>query len=341
MNRPAQPAGQVFIIAEAGVNHNGALDLALQLIDAAAAAGADAVKFQTFKTEALVGRTAPKADYQKQTTTAEESQFDMLRRLELDPEAHQRLLAHCRKRKIAFLSTPFDLASIDLLLALGMEIFKVPSGEITNLPYLRRIGGLGKRVILSTGMANIGEVEAALEILTGAGTPVQDIVLLHCTTEYPAPYGEVNLRAMRTMAEAFGVAVGYSDHTPGIEIPIAAAALGACVIEKHFTLDRSLPGPDHQASLEPAELKAMVQAVRNVERALGSGRKSPAPSEQKNRLVIRKCIVAAQPIRRGEFFSEANLCTRRPAQGLSPMSWDTVLGRPAPRDFAAGEPICL
>ncbi len=332
---------RVFIIAEAGVNHNGSLALALQLVDAAAAAGADAVKFQTFRTEALVGRAAPKADYQKQSTGAAESQFDMLRRLELSPEAHHEILQHCRQRKIAFLSTPFDLQSIDLLLELGIELFKVPSGEITNLPYLRRIGGLGKKVILSTGMADLAEVGAALGVLTGAGAALPDITLLHCTTEYPAPLAEVNLRAMRTMGEAFGTAVGYSDHTEGIEIPVAAVALGASVIEKHFTLDRGLPGPDHRASLEPAELQAMVRSIRNVALALGDGKKLPAPCEEKNRLVIRKSIVAAEPIRQGERFSTTNLCTRRPAEGLCPMQWDEVIGRRAARDFQAGEPISL
>ena len=258
----------VFIIAEAGVNHNGSLEKALLLIDAAAEAGADAVKFQTFTAEGLACRNAKKATYQEQTTDAQQSQYDMLTALELDEEAHKTLIAHCKKRGIIFLSSPFDLLSIDLLNRLGLDLFKIPSGEITNLPYLRKIGSLGQKVVLSTGMSEMHEVAAALDVLMQAGTSKNDIVVLHCNSQYPTPMKDVNLTAMTTMAHALGVTVGYSDHTLGIEVPIAAVALGAVLIEKHFTLDRSLPGPDHRASLEPEELRAMILAVRNVEKVL-------------------------------------------------------------------------
>lgn len=325
---------RVFIIAEAGVNHNGNMDLAEKLVDSAAEAGADAVKFQTFRTESLVRRDAPKADYQKTTTAADESQFDMIRKLELDAAAHRDLMEHCRARGILFLSSPFDLESIDLLNALELEIFKIPSGEITNLPYLRRIGRLSKRIILSTGMADLGEVAAALNVLVGAGAEKERVTLLHCNTEYPTPMEDVNLRAMTTLGAAFGTPIGYSDHTLGIEIPIAAVTLGATVIEKHFTLDRTLEGPDHKSSLEPAELAAMVRAIRNVSTALGSGIKGPSPSEMRNIPIARKSIVAAQAIRKGEVFSEANLTTKRPAHGLSPMQWDSLIGKKADRDYA-------
>jgi N,N'-diacetyllegionaminate synthase len=336
-------AGGVFLIAEAGVNHNGSLETALGLVDAAAAAGADAVKFQTFRAEAVASRFAPKAEYQKHTTDPAESQVAMLKRLELDRPAHEALLARCRERGIRFLSTPFDLESIDLLVGLGLDVFKIPSGEITNLPYLRRIGSLGAEVILSTGMAELAEVGEALAALAAAGTRRERVALLHCTTEYPAPFAEVNLRAMLTLGQAFpGVRVGYSDHTAGIEAAIAAAALGACVIEKHFTLDRGMEGPDHKASLEPGELAALVAAVRNVQAALGDGIKRPAACERKNRAIARKCLVAARPIRKGAAFAEADLAVKRAGvEGVSPMRWDEVLGRPAPRDFAEDEPIAL
>ncbi len=332
-------AEHVFIIAEAGVNHNGDLDLALKLVDIAADVGADAVKFQTFKAETLVRKNARKADYQQKTTGNDESQFAMIQRLELDLEAHQRLNQHCKKRGITFLSSAFDLPSIDLLVQMGIKIFKIPSGEITNLPYLRKIGGLGKQVVLSTGMSDMDEIGAALEILTRAGTPRQQICVLHCNTEYPTPMADVNLRAMQTIAHKHRVRIGYSDHTTGIEIPIAAVALGAELIEKHFTLDRNLPGPDHQASLEPAELSAMVTAIRNIELALGEGNKTPSRSELKNREVARRSIVAATAIRQGECFSAENLTVKRPATGLSPMEWDRLLGRTAQRDYAADEEI--
>ncbi len=337
MNIPAR----TLIIAEAGVNHNGDIALAKRLIDAADAAGADLVKFQTFSADRLVTRTAAKADYQTQTMDGAETQHAMLRRLELSSGMHDELIAHCAARRIGFLSTGFDIESVNLLVGLGHNLFKIPSGEITNLPYLRHIGQLGKEVILSTGMANLGDVEAALDALEAAGTPREQITVLHCTTEYPTPMNEVNLRAMLTIRDAFGVAVGYSDHTQGIEVAIAAVALGATVIEKHFTLDRSLPGPDHKASLEPDELKAMVAAIRNIENALGDGIKRLSPSEAKNKPIARKSLVAASAIRAGEVFSETNVAVKRPGTGLSPMRWDEVLGRKAPRDFAMDELIDL
>lgn len=328
-----------FIIAEAGVNHNGSLDLAKKLIDVAAEAGADAVKFQTFKAEKLVSKKAQKAEYQKQTTDAAESQYDMIKKLELDEPAHRELIRYCGEKKIRFLSTPFDHESIELLDAQGMEIFKIPSGEITNLPYLRHIGGLGKEVILSTGMADLGEIEDALDLLVSSGTPKEKITILHATTEYPCPMDEVNLRAMGTIASAFGVRTGYSDHTRGIEVPIAAVAMGASVIEKHFTLDRRMEGPDHKASLEPDELRAMVAAIRNIEKALGEGIKKPSPSEAKNMAVARKSIVAARPIRAGEVFTSENIAIKRPGSGISPMRYDEIVGERAARDYEEDEPL--
>ena len=332
---------KTLIIAEAGVNHNGDLDLAKQLINAAADAGADLVKFQTFNANRQVTRTAKKADYQTQTTSSTESQHAMLRRLELTEEMHHQLIAHCLTQNIGFLSTGFDTESVDLLVSLGQECFKIPSGEITNLPYLRHIGQLGKTVILSTGMATLGEIEAAIEVLEQTGTRRAKVTVLHCTTEYPTPMNEVNLRAMQSIHAAFDVAVGYSDHTEGIEIAIAAVAMGASVIEKHFTLDRTFPGPDHQASLEPAELKAMVTAIRNIEIALGDGIKRLTPSEAKNKPVARKSLVAATAIQRGDIFTKANLAVKRPGTGISPMRWDEVLGRIAHRDFTSDELIEL
>ena len=332
---------KTFIIAEAGVNHNGSLELAKKLIDLAAEAGADAVKFQTFKAEKVISRYAQKAEYQKQATDASESQLDMVRKLELDEGAHKELFDYCRSKGIMFLSSPFDLDSIDLLNKLGLEIFKIPSGEITNLPYLRKIGGLKKKVILSTGMADLGEIEDALDILVAAGTPLYKITVLHCNTEYPTPVEDVNLRAMQTIARGFGVRVGYSDHTLGIEVPIAAVAMGATVIEKHFTLDKNMEGPDHRASLEPDELKEMVEAIRNIERALGNGIKKPSPSELKNKSAVRKSIVAARAIQRGEVFTEENLTVKRPGNGIGPMRWDEVIGRKAGKDHKTDEIINL
>lgn len=332
---------KVLIIAEAGVNHNGDLQLAERLVDHAAAAGADLVKFQTFSAGRLATRSAHKAAYQVESTGTAESQFDMLRRLELTPDMHRHLIEHCRKRGIGFFSTGFDLESLDLLVSLGQQRFKIPSGEITNLPYLRYIGRMHTEVIVSTGMATLGEIEEALGALTAAGTAPEQITLLHCTTEYPAPMEEVNLRAMQSLRAAFGVAVGYSDHTSGIEIPVAAVALGATVIEKHFTVDRTLPGPDHKASLEPRELQAMVTSIRNVEKALGDGIKRPTPSELRNRPVARKSIIARVSITRGEVLTDDKLGTKRPGTGLSPMLWDRVVGSVARRDYAPDELIEL
>lgn len=332
---------KTLIIAEAGVNHNGDIDLAKQLIDAAAAADADLVKFQTFNANTMVTRSATKASYQVQNTGSDESQYNMLRKLELTEGMHRELIAHCAKRKIGFFSTGFDVSSVDLLVSLGQNHFKIPSGEITNLPFMRHVGQLGKRVIISTGMAKLGEIEAALEVLELAGTPRSNLTVLHCTTEYPTPMAEVNLRAMQSIQAAFGIAVGYSDHTQGIEVAIAAVAMGASVIEKHFTLDRTLPGPDHQASLEPKELAAMVSAIRNIEIALGDGIKRLTSSEAQNKLVARKSLVASQTIKVGEVFTEENVTTKRPGTGVSPMLWDEVLGKKALRDFLPDELIDL
>jgi N,N'-diacetyllegionaminate synthase len=330
---------RTLIIAEAGVNHNGDIQMARRLIDAAAAAGADLVKFQTFRADRLVTASAKKASYQIATTAADESQHEMIRKLELTEAMHDNLIDHCRQRKIEFFSTAFDIDSLDYLMQLGMERVKVPSGEITNLPYLRRVGGFGKPVILSTGMSNLGDIEAALNVLELAGTPRDRITVLHCNTEYPVPMVEVNLRAMRSIREAFGVEVGFSDHTEGIEVAIAAVALGARVIEKHFTLDRNLPGPDHRASIEPDELGRMISSIRNIELAMGDGIKRPSASEERNRPIARKSLVAARPINKGELFSATNMTAKRPGTGISPMRWDEVLGRKAGRDFFIDEPI--
>jgi N,N'-diacetyllegionaminate synthase len=323
----------VFIIAEAGVNHNGSIPLAKQLIDVASHAGVDAVKFQTFKAENLVSKNAQKADYQKETTDNNESQYEMIKKLELDIDTHKELIAYCKEKNIMFLSTPFDHDSIDMLNHLGLEIFKVPSGEITNLPYLRHIGSLNKNVILSTGMADMGEIEDALNILIEAGTARQNITVLHANTMYPTPMEDVNLKAMVTIGNTFDLPFGYSDHTLGIEVDIAAVAMGATVIEKHFTLDKTMEGPDHKASLEPSELIAMVQGIRNIEMALGSPIKKPSPSEQPNIIVARKSIVAKSNILQGEVFSEENLTVKRPGSGISPMHWDEVIGQRSLKDY--------
>lgn len=330
-----------LIIAEAGVNHNGDMSLARQLVDAAADAGADLVKFQTFRADSLVTTSARKAEYQISASTTEESQHAMLRRLELTREMHEELISRCAEQGIGFFSSGFDLNSVDLLIELGIDCFKIPSGEITNLPYLRHVGRHGKQIFLSTGMAVLGEIEAALDALQLAGTPRALITVLHCTTEYPTPMADVNLRAMISLRDAFGVAIGYSDHTAGIEVAIAAVALGATVIEKHFTIDRTLPGPDHKASLEPAELKAMVHSIRNIESALGDGVKRLSSTESRNKLIARKSIVAALPIRQGDVLTGRNLTVKRPGTGLSPMRWDEVIGRKAIQDFRADEAIVL
>jgi N,N'-diacetyllegionaminate synthase len=332
---------KTFIIAEAGVNHNGSLEIAKELIDVAVDAGADVVKFQTFKAKNIVAKFAQKVEYQKETTSGNETQFDMIKKLELDVNEHKELINYCKEKEITFLSTPFDLESIEFLNELGLEIFKIPSGEITNLPYLRKVGRLKKNVILSTGMADLGEIEDALDVLIEAGTLREDITVLHCNTEYPTPFEDVNLRAMLTIKDAFKVSVGYSDHTLGLEIPIAAAVLGASVIEKHFTLDKDMEGPDHRSSLEPDELKLMVRAIRNIEKALGPGIKKSSPSELKNKCIARKSIVAARCIKAGECFTAENITTKRPGTGISSMEWDRVIGRKAIRDFKEDELIEL
>ena len=331
----------VLIIAEAGVNHNGDLALAKQLIDAAADAGADVVKFQTFSADRLVTRQAKKASYQSKATGNVDTQHQMLSHLELSASMHRELIAHCAKRKLEFFSTGFDIESVNFLISLGIKYFKIPSGEITNLPYLRHIGQFRKPVIISTGMATMSDVEAAIDVLEQAGTARSLITVLHCTTEYPTPFIDVNLRAMKSIEVAFGVAVGYSDHSAGIEVAIAAAALGATVIEKHFTLDKNLPGPDHKASLEPDELKAMVSAIRNIEIALGDGIKRITLSERLNKTAARKSLVAIKDIKLGEVFSVKNVAAKRPGSGLSPMTWDSLMGRKATRDFLIDELIEL
>ena len=323
----------VFIIAEAGVNHNGSIKLAKELIDVAVESGADAVKFQTFKAENLVSKTAEKADYQKKTTDTSESQFDMIKKLELDISTHKESLTYCQEKGIMFLSTPFDHDSINLLTDLGLQIFKIPSGEITNLPYLRHIGSLGKKVVLSTGMSTLQEVENALTILTGTGTKKENITILHANTMYPTPMEDVNLKAMLTIQKELDIAVGYSDHTIGIEVDIAAVAMGASIIEKHFTLDKTMDGPDHKSSLEPEELKSMVVAIRNIEKALGVYEKKPSPSESVNMKVARKSIVASQNIRKGEGLTENNITVKRPGSGISPMKWDDIIGTVATKDY--------
>lgn len=328
-----------LIIAEAGVNHNGDVGLALQLVDAAANAGADVVKFQTFCADRMVTATAQKAEYQRNSESSNESQYQMLKRLELTRLMHLKLIEHCDSLNIKFFSTGFDLESIEMLIELGLDYFKIPSGEINNLPYLRYVGKQGKPIFLSTGMATIGEIELAIDALESAGTNREKITVMHCTSEYPTPMEDVNLKAMCSIGSAFGVNIGYSDHTEGTEVAIAAVALGAKVIEKHFTLDRSLPGPDHKASLEPDELKSMVSAIRNIERAMGDGVKKPCKNEIKNRSVARKSLVASKKIAAGELFSSENVAVKRPGFGMSPMMWDKVIGSVAPRSFCPDEYI--
>ena len=330
----------VFIIAEAGVNHNGSIELAKQLIDVAVDAGVDAVKFQTFKTENLVSKDAQKAKYQKENIgDGDNSQFNMLKKLELDIDTHHELISYCNSKNIMFLSTPFDHDSIELLSELGLDIFKIPSGEITNLPYLRHIGSLNKKVILSTGMADIGEIEDALDVLLNAGTLKENITVLHANTMYPTPMKDVNLKAMVTIGNTFDIDFGYSDHTLGIEVDIAAVAMGASCIEKHFTLDNNMDGPDHKASLEPDELISMVKAIRNIEFALGSSVKKPSPSEIPNIKIVRKSIVAKQDIKSGERLTQDNLAIKRPSTGINPMRWDEIVGTIATKDYKKDELI--
>lgn len=330
---------RTLIIAEAGVNHNGSIEMAKRLIEKAADAGVDYVKFQTFKSEKLVSRHATKAEYQKANTDGEDSQLKMLQQLELSHSDHIQLIEHCNHCGVKFLSTAFDLDSIDFLASLNLDLWKIPSGEITNLPYLRRIAQKGGQVIMSTGMCTIEDIEMAVNVLISNGTPRENITLLHCNTEYPTPWGDVNLRAMHDIAQRLNLPVGYSDHTQGIEVPIAAVALGATVIEKHFTLDNNLPGPDHKASLEPHALKAMVEAIRHIELSLGNGVKEISESERKNITIARKSIVAATHISAGEIFSEENLTVKRPGGGISPMRWDEIIGTPATRNYLPDEMI--
>lgn len=333
--RPIGPRHPCFVIAEAGVNHNGDLALAFRLIDAAVNAGADAVKFQTFKADALVTRSAPKAAYQRESTDAAESQFEMLRRLELTPAAHRELFAHCREKRILFMSTPFDEESADLLGELSVAVFKIPSGELTNTPFLTHVAKKQRPMIVSTGMSRLGEVETAVETIRATGN--EDLVLLHCVSNYPADAADVNLRAMLTLAAAFGVPVGYSDHTLGIEVALAAVALGAVVIEKHVTLDRSMPGPDHKASSEPDELAALVRGIRKVEVALGDGIKRPAIAEADTAAVARKSLVASRALKAGERLGERDVAVKRPGTGLPPSQRPLLIGRALTKDIAAGE----
>lgn len=332
----------VLIIAEAGVNHNGSLDIAKQLIDKAVEAGVDIIKFQTFKSEKLVSKAARQAEYQQRNIgKKDEGQLAMLKKLELSHADHEELMAYCHEKGIRFFSTAFDMDSIEYLHSLDLGLWKIPSGEITNYPYLRKIAQYHEQVILSTGMCELSDIEATVNVLVEFGVEKEQITILHCNTEYPTPYEDVNLRAMLEIRDRFGVNVGYSDHTKGIEVPIAAVALGATVIEKHFTLDKNMEGPDHKASLEPDELKSMVVAIRNIERALGAGHKTVSESEQKNIEIARKSIVAACPIKKGEMFTEDNLTVKRPGNGISPMRWNEVIGKVATKDFEEEEMIAL
>ena len=330
---------RTIIIAEAGVNHNGDINIAKKLIDIAVEAGVDYVKFQTFKAELAISKNAKKADYQNKTTDKSESQYEMIKKLELDKETHHILIDYCKAKNIKFLSTPFDLESIDLLFDLGIELYKIPSGEITNYPYLKKIAQKGLPIIISTGMANMQEIHDAFNILTENGIAEKDITILHANTEYPTPMEDVNLNAMLTIGKEFNTNFGYSDHTLGVEIPTAAVALGASVIEKHFTLDRTMQGPDHKASLEPTELKAMVSAIRNIEIAMGNGIKKASKSEQKNKPIARKSIVANKNIKKGESFTKDNITVKRPGTGISPMLWNEIIGKKAIKNFVEDDLI--
>lgn len=333
---------KVLIIAEAGVNHNGSLQIAKQLVDKAVDAGVDIIKFQTFKSEKLVSKAAKQAEYQQRNIGEKDnSQLAMLKKLELSVENHYELVQYCKESNIRFWSTAFDMESIDFLHSLNMGLWKIPSGEITNYPYLKKIASFHEDIILSTGMCELSDIEAALKVLTDEGVEKEQITILHCNTEYPTPYQDVNLKAMLEIEERFGVKIGYSDHTKGIEVPIAAVALGATVIEKHFTLDRNMEGPDHKASLEPEELKAMVSAIRNIEQALGTGHKTVSESERKNMEIARKSIVAARPIKKGEMLTDENITVKRPGNGVSPMRWEEVIGTIAVKDFDEEEMIAL
>lgn len=333
---------KVLIIAEAGVNHNGSMQIAKQMVDKAVEAGVDVIKFQTFKSEKLVSKAAKQAEYQQRNIgNGDEGQLTMLKKLELSVENHQELIQYCQERNIRFWSTAFDMESIDFLHSLNLGLWKIPSGEITNYPYLKKIASFHEPIILSTGMCELSDIEAALNVLIDEGIKKEQITVLHCNTEYPTPYNDVNLKAMLEISEKFGVNIGYSDHTQGVEVPIAAVALGATVIEKHFTLDKNMEGPDHKASLEPDELKAMVTAIRHIEQALGTGHKSISESERKNIEIARKSIVAACPIKQGEMLTEENLTVKRPGNGISPMKWNEVIGTIALKDFEEEEMIVL
>jgi len=334
-----QEKNKVKIIAEAGVNHNGDLQTAIELVRVASDCGADFVKFQTFTASEIASKFAGKAEYQKKNSGADESQLEMLRKLELSREDHFKLLEACKKYSIQFLSTAFDFKSIELLHEIGLTLWKIPSGEITNFPYIKKIGAFGANVILSSGMSNLGEIESAVSVLLDAGTKRENITVLHCSTEYPAAMDEVNLNAMNTIRNSFKVKVGYSDHTNGIEVSIAAVALGASVIEKHFTLDKNMPGPDHKASLSPAELKDMISAIRNVELAMGDGIKNAGVSESRNLHIARKSLVAKKPISKGDLFTEENLTVKRPGNGISPMKWNEIIGKYAQKDYLEDELI--
>ena len=329
----------VFIIAEAGVNHNGSIELARKMVDTASKAGADAIKFQTFKAEKLVTRYAEKADYQRDASDEKELQISMLKKLELNIEDHRKLISYCNEKKIIFMSTPFDIESIQLLIELGLKIFKIPSGEITNLPYLRCIGRLNKKIIISTGMSNMNEIKNALRVLIDSGTNKENITVLHANTQYPTPMKDVNLNAMINIGNTLNLKYGYSDHTLGIEVDIAAVAMGASCIEKHFTLDKNMEGPDHKASLEPEELKDMITAIRNIEDALGTSEKKLSNSEKSNITLIRKSIVASKKISKGEKFTKDNLDIKRPGNGISPMKWDEIIGTYATKDYSKDELI--
>lgn len=325
---------KVLIIAEAGVNHNGSLEIAKRLVDEASSAGVDIIKFQTFKAEKLVSKAAKQAEYQKKNTgNGEETQYAMLKKLELSNEQHEELITYCNLKNIRFFSTAFDMDSIDYLHSLNLGLWKIPSGEITNYPYLKKIASYKEPIILSTGMCELTDIENAINVLVTNGVSKDTITVLHCNTEYPTPMKDVNLKAMLEIKEKFGVKIGYSDHTEGIEVPIAAVALGATVIEKHFTLDKNMEGPDHKASLEPSELKAMVKSIRNIEQALGTGHKTISESERKNIEIARKSIVAAKDIKEGEIFTEENLTVKRPGNGISPMEWENIIGKVAKRNF--------
>ncbi len=330
---------KTLIIAEAGVNHNGDINLAFKLIEQAAHSGADIIKFQTFNTNKLTTNKAPKASYQEKDLINNESQYEMLKKLEISYQDHFKLIQKCKDCEIEFLSTAFDSDSLDFITSLDPKRYKIPSGEITNYPYLKKIGELSKPIILSTGMANLSEIEAAINILEYSGTSKKNITVLHCTSEYPAPISEVNLRALKSIASAFNVNVGYSDHTLGIEIAIAAVSLGATIIEKHLTLDRNLPGPDHKASLEPMELELMINSIRNIEEALGDGVKRPTDSEERNKIASRKSIFAKKYIKKGSKFTEDNITTKRPGNGISPMRWNSIIGKNSPKDFKENELI--